>query len=112
MRGRLLESDRSLQECRGGRFAAAFHTPCAPSRGLADPNAPSGASTAGPVLVNRRSGAVACVLQSANSRSAFVGGVVSCVCLLHMFLKLSVLVSFCFAKKVAKWRRKDAKRHQ
>ena len=48
--------------------------------GPADLNAPSGASTAGPVLVNRRSGAVACVLQSADSGSAFVGGVVSCVC--------------------------------
>ena len=49
--------------------------------GPADPNAPSGASTAGPVLVNRRSCAVTCGLLSADSGSAFVGGVVSCLCL-------------------------------
>ena len=81
--------------------------PC--GTGPADPNAPSGASTAGPVLVNRRSGAVACVLQSADSGSAFIGGVVSCVCLLRMFLKLFVLVECFFAKRVAKWRQKNAK---
>ena len=41
------------------------HASCTRGTGPADPNAPSGASTAGPVLVDRHLGAVDCVLQGA-----------------------------------------------
>jgi hypothetical protein len=65
VRKRLLESENLKN------LILVRHASCTRGTGPADPNAPSGASTAGPVLVDRHLGAVDCVLQGAGGGSTF-----------------------------------------
>ena len=64
-------AEEAFGVCRNANFNLTRLLPPLCETGPADPNAPSGASTAGPVLVNWRLGAVDCVLQSAASGSTF-----------------------------------------